>query len=280
MSADSRPPEQRAEAWSAVARHYDAFSEEVTQPFAIDAARLVHIGPGTRVLDVAAGTGTFTFAAARRGAKVLATDFAPGMLDVLRRKAAELGLTNVETAVMDGQRLDLPDASFDVAASIFGVLFYQDQHRGLAELCRVLVPGGRALVSTWAPPPRGEMMRIFGSAMAAVVPHAAEPAEPPPPPAWAALGDADTFRTRMHDAGFAQAHVVELRHVWVFDDLDTFVATMPKVAPPAVAMFETMSPEQRTTFARAVIDDFRARQAGGPYAVTHEALIAVGTKGV
>jgi ubiquinone/menaquinone biosynthesis C-methylase UbiE len=270
------PPEQRADAWSAVADAYDRFSQQVTLPFAEDAARLVRIGDGTRVLDVAAGTGNFAFAAARRGARVLATDFAPAMVDRLARKARDERLT-VETAVMDGQALDLPEHSFDVAASIFGLLFFPDHDKGLRELVRVLVPGGRAVIATWAPPPRGEMSRIMGLAMAAAMPIVAPPSSPPPPPHWAKLGDADALRVRLLDNGFANAHVVELRHVWVFDNLEDFTATMPKAAPQAVAMFGAFTPAQRAAFVEAIATDFRARQGSGPYAITHEAMIAVGT---
>jgi thioesterase domain-containing protein len=56
--------------------------------------------------------------------------------------------------------------------------------------------------------------------------------------------------------------------------------TMPKAAPPTVAMFEAMTAEQRETFVAALADDLRARQGDGPYAITHDALIAVGTKAV
>lgn len=276
MSSTTPAPEQRADAWSAVADAYDRFSQQVTLPFAEDAARLVRIGPGTHVLDIAAGTGNFAFAAARRGARVLATDFAPGMIDRLAAKAREESLT-IETAVMDGQALELPDRSFDVAASIFGLLFFPDHDKGIREMLRVLVPGGRALISTWAPPPRGEMSRIMGLAMAAAMPNAPAPASAPGPPPWARLGDAEALRARLLANGFANAHVVELRHVWVFDDLKEFTRTMPKAAPPAVAMFESMTPAQRTAFASAIEEDFRTRQGDGPYALTHEGIIAVGT---
>jgi 2-polyprenyl-3-methyl-5-hydroxy-6-metoxy-1,4-benzoquinol methylase len=74
----SPPPEQRAEAWGSLAEAYDVFAESVTRLFAEDAARLVRLGRGSRVIDVAAGTGAFTLAAARRGANVLATDIWPG----------------------------------------------------------------------------------------------------------------------------------------------------------------------------------------------------------
>ena len=273
--SDSRPPDQRPEAWSATASDYHAFSANVTQPFAEDAARLVPIGSNTRVIDVAAGTGNFSFAAARRGASVLATDFAPGMLDLLRAEANRNGLYDrVRTSVMDAQQLDVPDKSFDVAASIFGVLFFPDQDRGLRELQRVLVPGGRAVVSTWAAPPRGEMSSIIGNAMSKAMPNAPAPGGPPP---WAALGEASAFRQRMLDVGFSRAYIVELRHVWVFDGLDTFTGMITRCAPPAVAMFAMMTEDQRSRFVGAVREDFRTRQGDGPYAVTHEALIAVAT---
>lgn len=275
-SQPTTPPEQRADLWSAVAPSYDAFSQQVTRTFAEDAARLVRIGAGTRVLDVAAGSGNFAFAAAQRGATVLATDFAPGMVALLERRARELGLADrVRTAVMDGMALDLSDASFDVVGSIFGLLFFPDHDRGIREMVRVLVPGGRAVVSTWAPPPRGDMSRLMGMVMSKLFPDAPAPAGLPH---WARLGDADAFRARLLANGFAHAHVVELRHVWTFDRIADFAETLPKSAPPAVAMFSQMTPDQRAAFAKEVDADFRARQGEGPYAITHEAMIAVATK--
>jgi len=276
VPSKNRPLDQQPDAWGAVAADYHAFAGNVTRPFAEDAAALVRIGEGTRVLDVAAGTGNFSFAAARRGATVLATDFAAGMIEYLRAESERHGLVNrVRLDVMDGQQLELEDESFDVAASIFGVLFFPDPLKGLRELSRVLVPGGRAVVSTWAPPPRGEMGRIMGDAMSKTLGSLPKPSGPPP---WAALGDADTFRNHLLESGFSRAHIVEVRHVWAFDDLDLFVDLMGKCAPPAVAMFSSLTPDQRATFRRAVVEDFKSRQGNAPYALTHEAMIAVGTK--
>ena len=275
-SSPNRPPEQQADAWGAVAVDYHAFAGNITRPFAEDAAQLVPIREGTRVIDVAAGTGNFAFAAANRGANVLATDFAPGMAEHLRAEVERRRLADrIRVEVMDGQELDVNDASFDVAASIFGVLFFPDPDKGLRELSRVLVSGGRAVVSTWAPPPRGEMGRIIGAAMAKTIPNLPPPAGAP---AWTALGDADAFRERLLRNGFSRAHVVELRHQWVFDDLNEFVDLMGKSAPQAVAMSSSLTIEQRSTFRDAVADDFKSRQGGGPYAVTHDGMIAVATK--
>jgi SAM-dependent methyltransferase len=177
---------------------------------------------------------------------------------------------------MDGQALDLPDASFDVAGSIFGLLFFPDHDQGIREMLRVLVPGGRAVIATWAPPPRGDMTRILGVAMAKALPDLTPPSSPMH---WTLLGDADALRARLLTNGFARAHVVELRHVWVFDRVERFTDWIPKGSPPMAAMFASMSAEQQKMFIDVIADDFRARQGDGPYAITHEALVAVGTKG-
>ncbi|MFL5806936.1 MAG: class I SAM-dependent methyltransferase [Roseiflexaceae bacterium] len=269
------PPEQRADAWSYAAEAYDVFAQAVTRQFAEDALRLVHITPGAQVLDVAAGTGVFTLAAARRGAAVLATDFAAGMLDRIAQTCAAEGLSAVTTAIMDGQALTVADSSFDIAASLFGLMFFPDHDRGLRELLRVLKPGGQALVATWAPPPRGEMLQLMGRAVARAIPDLPMPDKPPH---WAALGDADDLRLRLRSVGFARAHVVSVTHVWTFESPEWLVERLPSIAPTSAELFKMLTATQREAFAQAIVEDLRERQGDGPFGVTHEGLIAVGTK--
>ncbi|MFC7496774.1 MULTISPECIES: class I SAM-dependent methyltransferase [unclassified Nocardioides] len=105
------------------------------------------IGPGGRVLDVAAGAGGQTLAAARRvgpGGHVLATDISPAILEYAAAEAARAGLGNVATLEADGEDLSgVPDAGFDAAISRVGLIYFPDQHRALTEICRTLRPGGR-----------------------------------------------------------------------------------------------------------------------------------------
>ena len=131
--------------WDRTAELYERTAHPFTARYAEAALARVALGPHSRVLDVAAGTGALALAAARTGAQVLATDFSPGMVE----RIAAAGLPNVEAKVMDGQALDLPDASFDAVFSIFGVVLFPDWRKGLSELARVTRPGGHCAVATW-----------------------------------------------------------------------------------------------------------------------------------
>jgi predicted RNA methylase len=97
--------------WDRTARHYQQTAHPFTARFAEAALARVALTPESYVLDVAAGTGALALAAARTGAKVMATDFSPGMVACV----AAAGLRNVEARVMNGQALDLPDATCDAA---------------------------------------------------------------------------------------------------------------------------------------------------------------------
>ena len=110
----------------------------------------VDVGGGERVLDVAAGNGNATLAAARRFAHVTSTDYVPALLDGGRRRAEAEGL-QVTFEVADAEALPYPDASFDVILSTFGVMFAPDHAKSSSELLRVCRPGGRIGLASWTP---------------------------------------------------------------------------------------------------------------------------------
>jgi len=118
---------------------------------------LAGVGPGQRVLDVAAGAGEQTLTIARRvgpGGSVLATDIAPRILELAADEARRAGLLNVTTRAMDGEHLELDDGSFDVVVSRVGLIYFPDQHRALTEMHRVLAPGGRVAAIVYSTPER------------------------------------------------------------------------------------------------------------------------------
>lgn len=117
---------------------------------------------GERVLDVAAGNGNAALAAARRYCDVTATDYVPELLERAARRAQADGLS-LRTLTADAEALPFPAASFDVALSVFGVMFAPDQERAAAELLRVVRPGGRIALASWTPEGfLGELFRTLG----------------------------------------------------------------------------------------------------------------------
>lgn len=137
----------------------------------------VDLRAGVRVLDVAAGNGNATLAAARRFADVISTDYVPELLEQGAARARADGF-EVEFRVADAEALPFDDASFDVALSTFGAMFTPDHRRTAGELLRVVRPGGRIGLAAWTPEGFiGELFRIVGG-------HVPPPAGVPSPLRW------------------------------------------------------------------------------------------------
>jgi ubiquinone/menaquinone biosynthesis methyltransferase len=140
--------------FDSVAERYDVMNDLMSlglhrawKAFAVSVARP---RAGERVLDVAAGNGNATLAAARRFADVTSTDYVPALLDGGRRRAEAEGLV-VRFEPADAENLPYGDASFDVVLSTFGVMFAPDHERAARELMRVCRPGGRIGLACWTP---------------------------------------------------------------------------------------------------------------------------------
>jgi SAM-dependent methyltransferase len=143
-------------------------------------ARAADVHSGHRVLDVAAGTGNSALAAARRGARVTATDLVPGPLETASRRAAAEGL-ELDVRVADAQDLPFEDGTFDVVLSSFGAMYAPDQQRTASELIRVCRPGGRIGLASWTPD--GVVARLQ-RVMASIMPKPPQPQRGAPPVAW------------------------------------------------------------------------------------------------
>ena len=138
-----------------------------------------HVGvePGSRVLDVATGTGHVALAAARRSAVTTGMDYVPELLDIARRRAAAEEL-DIDFAEADAERLPYGDASFDVVLSAIGVMFAADHSRAAHELARVCRPGGRIGLASWTPE------GFVGGMLSTVGRHVSPPPSAQPPTRW------------------------------------------------------------------------------------------------
>jgi SAM-dependent methyltransferase len=257
---------------------YELIAEPFTQPYAEQAVVLAGgVRAGTRVLDVAAGTGALTLLAARAGAHVLGTDFAPGMVARLAERIAAAGFDDVRCSarVMDGRALDLPDDSFDMAFSMFGVMLFDDPLRGLAEMVRVVRPGGRVVLAVWAVAGGAGPAPLLVDAVESLWPGRDLPPLPPGLQRWS---DRALLAQDVRAAG---AHDVAVRTVegtweapsatWVVDNLDRLFFQSP--------LWRSFTPDEQGR----VRDTMRAR-VGAAYpdavAVVSHAHVAVGTVGL
>lgn len=137
----------------------------------------VDLRAGEQVLDVAAGNGNASLAAARRFAQVTSTDYVQALLDQGRERAAVERLP-IEFQVADAEQLPFQDGRFDVVLSSFGVMFTPDQERAASELLRVTRAGGRLGLANWTPD------GFLGSVFKVVGKHVPPPAGIKPPPLW------------------------------------------------------------------------------------------------
>ncbi|WP_167008871.1 class I SAM-dependent methyltransferase [Mumia sp. ZJ430] len=194
-----------AEAWDAIAAAYAEHVAPGEQSLSAAALRLVGLTPDEAFLDVAAGPGGLGLTAARLGATVLATDWAPAMVAQFEERARTEGLTNATARVMDAHALDLEDDRFDVTGSQFGVMLVPDQAEALCEMVRVTKPGGHVLVIAYGSPAEFEALQGFISALQTVAPDFE--GLPDPPPLEFQLSDPDVLRERLVAAGLQNVQV-------------------------------------------------------------------------
>ncbi len=126
-------------------------------------AEAVDLRAGERVLDIAAGNGNATLAAARRFARVTSTDYVPALLERGARRAGAEGL-EVDFVEADAEALPFDDASFDVVLSTFGAMFTPQHDRPAREMLRVVRPGGRIGLANWTPEGFiGQLFKVVGA---------------------------------------------------------------------------------------------------------------------
>ena len=197
--------EVAAEAW----HRWGPFIGRWLAPATERMLQMAGIGEGAHVLDVAAGAGEQTVAAARRvgpGGRVLATDISPGILQYARHVAQEAGLRNVETMELDGERHEtLPPTGFDAVISRVGLIYFPDQQRALKGLRQCLKANGRISVVVYSTP---EQNRFFSIPVGIIRRRAGLPPPLPGQPGPFSLGTDGVLARALEHAGF-RSPVVE-----------------------------------------------------------------------
>jgi len=263
--------EQTREAWENGADAYDRLLTATDTQAAEEALRRAGVGPGTRLLDIAAGGGALSVPAARLGGEVLAVDFSRAMVELLRRRAERLGLTNLDVRVMDGTQLDLPDASFDVAGSVLGIMLFPDRARGLSEMARVLRKGGTGLMLTLGPPPAVEPFGLFLEALLEAVPGFTPPAASP----LFCLADPEVLRAELEAAGLSSVEAEPFAATLPVESPESLWEPLVAGAPAAEGILEGL-PEDRVRAAREVFEGKLRGRAGGDGSLTLTVTFNIG----
>jgi ubiquinone/menaquinone biosynthesis C-methylase UbiE len=199
--------------WQAAAEAWHRWQPGIEQwlgSATMEMLNLANVERGSHVLDVAAGAGGQTLAAARRvGSEgyVLATDISSNILEYAAQEAHKAGLTNVETRVLDGENLDLEPGTFDVVISRVGLIYFPDQHKALTDMYRALKPGGRVAAIVYS---TAENNKFFSIPISTI----RRRAQLPPPllgqPGPFSLGSPGVLEAAYQKAGF---HHTQLRVV-------------------------------------------------------------------
>ena len=192
-------------AWDAIAPGYDKTNTPTQMWIADQGLRRAGLRPTMRFLDVAAGSGALSIPAGRLGARVMAVDQSPVMLELLAARARNEAL-KIETRVIDGHALALDDGTFDMAGSQFGVMLFPDMPRGIREMVRVVRPGGRVLIHAYGDPHKIEFLGFLVAAVQSVRPSFDGPPMNPPPLEFQ-LADPDRLRDELSAAGLTSVTV-------------------------------------------------------------------------
>lgn len=265
-----------ASTWNLVADDYARDVQPAFERYAEHALWLADVQRGMDVVDVAAGPGTLALLAAQRGARVEALDFSPAMIAALRARAERERLSTIIAREGDGMALPYADASFDAGFSMFGLMFFPDRAAGFRELLRVLRPGGRAVVSSWAPIDR---VPLFSATLAALAELTAAPGAAPGAPVLAPpLTTPESCRAEMLGSGFRDVVVHPLEGSFDFASTAEMIASFARSSAPVALARERLGPAGWPTVERALVERLARSFGDGPQRITMPALLTLGVR--
>jgi len=224
-------PLSASEPWNLVADGYAETTMLIFEQFAAEAIAASHLKRGATVLDVACGPGTLALKIARVAGQVHGIDFSPAMLAIFKKKIEDAGHGNITLHCGDAQTLPYPDARFDAAFSLFGLMFFPERRKGFAEIYRTLKPGGSIAITSWAPVDQSPAMLTMFGALRAIKPEL-----PQPQRAVATLENPDTFKHEMEEVGFKNVEIRLITKAFPVTTIPEFWESMVKGSAPIQMM--------------------------------------------
>jgi ubiquinone/menaquinone biosynthesis C-methylase UbiE len=261
--------------WDLVSSAYAEESVPVLAQYARDALRFAAPPTGTRVLDVACGPGTLAFVAAEAGHPVDAIDFSPQMIEKLVRRLHHHPAA-VTAQVGDGQSLPFADATFGAAFSMFGLMFFPDRAAGFRELRRVLVPGAKAVVSSWQRLEANPVMAAMFAALREAMAKLMGPSAPKPGAQDNPLATRELCAQEM-SAAFGDVQVHEVTHEQAAASASELWKGFERTMPSLVLMRNRLGEQAWPSISAAVEAAVVSAIGSARPAVKMPAWLSVGT---
>ncbi|MEK7383585.1 MAG: methyltransferase domain-containing protein [Elusimicrobiota bacterium] len=267
--------EQRA-AWNEAAPRYEALSSSLFEPVTEEFMDFAGVRKGWHVLDVACGPGIASRAAARRAAQtgsVLAVDLAPGMVKLASSRPAGKRSAPIEFRVMDAQKLELPDASCDAAICQLGLMLFARPDAALAEMRRVVVPGGPVACLVQG---RRSAMLFTALVMDAIIARAPQLRAPKGSPTLYAFGPDDILEEHFSRAGLTEMATRRLSGVFRFPTPEDYWTRMTEGAGRTGAMLRSLASEVQLKVKADVLRRAAKRKVGRAVEIPYEFVVARG----
>jgi ubiquinone/menaquinone biosynthesis C-methylase UbiE len=231
---------------------------------------------GMKIFDLASGTGEPALSLAKAvgpQGRVMATDLVPQMLEAARQNAAAQGLDNIEFRVADAESLPFADAEFDRVTCRFGIMFFPDIPKALAEIRRVLKPGGRVCFAAF-----GSLQEnpLFAVSLGPFLKRVKLPPPPPDVPHIFRFADETKLANALSSAGFREVSTNKQRVIfsWPGPAEECWEATR-ELAAPFKKLIEATPPEQTAEAIREVHEGLRRFQNGGSIDLPATVTVAV-----
>jgi ubiquinone/menaquinone biosynthesis C-methylase UbiE len=239
--------------------------------------RGAELAPGMEVLDLASGTGEPALSLAQAvgpQGRVVATDLVPQMLEAARQNAAAQGLDNMEFRMADAESLPFPDGEFDRVTCRFGIMFFPDIPKAMAEVRRVLKPGGRVCFAVFG---SLEENPIFLVSLGPFLKRVKMPPPPPDAPHIFRFADETKLANALSSAGFRDVSTNKQRVTfpWPGPAEECWEATRD-LAAPFKKLVEAIPPDQAGEVIREVLDGVRRFQVGDLINLPATVIIAAG----
>ena len=275
MSNPPSSPLANPTSWDLVSSAYAEEIVPVFEQYVRDALRLAAAPPGARVVDVACGPGTLSFVAAQAGHPVDALDFSPQMIERLEARRIATGDTRITARVGDGQALPYADATFGAAFSLFGLMFFPDRAAGFRELRRVLVPGARAVVSSWQRMENNPVIAAMFGAVRETMGRLFGATAPKPGSQEMPLVTEDLCRSEM-SAAFEGVEVHAITHAQTLASVDEIWPGIVRTMAPMALMKKNLPPDKWAEVSAAADGAIKTAMAGKPPVMPMPAWLTVG----